>query len=401
MINNSNDRLKIFVHKKFLKRILSGHPWIYSNEIVTDHKNRLIPSGSVVGVYQSNEQFICWAIYNPHTLIAARILSYDYSIKIDVNFFAHHFKNALALREKIFTEPYYRLIHAEADNCPGLIIDRYDNILVVQINISGMDLLWPIVEEALVKILKPKTIVLRNDSTARTKEGLPLEIKQLYTPITEPLQIIENDLYFFMDPIQGQKTGWFYDHRDNRLMIAKLSKNKSVLDCYCHSGGFSINALARGAHFVMAIDRSEHALKLAQMSLHANNLKNDSCQFILGDVMDELQNLISQNKKFDIIVLDPPAFIKNKKDIPQGSRAYRKLAKLAAQLVNPQGFLFFASCSYHMDVQNFSKQIASAIHSIGRKAQIIAKTSTAADHPLHPFLQENDYLKAQLIYFPK
>ena len=378
------------------RRSLAGHPWVYSNEIVMDEAARALAPGTLVRLAAADGRPLGTYGFNPHTLIAARRLSRDPDTIIDAGFIATRLERALRLRARLAAEPYYRLIHAEADGLPATIVDRYGDVVVVQLNSAAADRLQPALLEALEAVLSPAAILLRNDSAARTLEGLPETVTMAKGAIEAPLPLVENGVRFFADPAAGQKTGWFYDQRDNRALVAKLARGLSLLDVYAYCGGFAVQAAAGGAASVLAIDRSAEALKLAARAAEANGVAG-ICTFRRGDAFAELGALDEQGVRFDVVVADPPAFVKSRKDLPQGLRAYRKLARLSAALVAPGGFLFLASCSYHVGPGELAAEIARALQDLRREGRILHQGGAALDHPVHPALPESAYLKAQLL----
>ncbi|MEX0809134.1 MAG: class I SAM-dependent rRNA methyltransferase [Dongiaceae bacterium] len=378
------------------RRAQYGHPWVYSNEIDMDPKARALAPGTAVTLMAEDGHRLGTFLFNPHALITARLIDPRPDTPIDTALFAERIGRARMLRDQLFDAPYYRLIHAEADGLPGTIVDRYDGLLVVQINTAGMDARTPELIDALETVLAPQTILLRNDSAARTLEGLPEEIRIAKGTIDAPVTVIENGVTFIADPGGGQKTGWFFDQRDNRAMVARLARDKRVLDLYTYMGGFALAAAHEGARSVLAVDRSEPALTLAAEAARRNNLA-DRVTFRRGEVFAVAESLADAGERFDIVVADPPAFVKSKKELNQGARGYRKLARLAATLVKPGGFLFIASCSHNMPADEFGEQVRRGLFDAGRSGRILARTGAASDHPLHPALPESAYLKAELI----
>jgi 23S rRNA (cytosine1962-C5)-methyltransferase len=300
------------------------------------------------------------------------------------------------LRERLYPGGCYRLIHAEADGLPGTVIDRYGDVVTLQVNTAGMERLEPALLEAVERVLAPATVVLRNDSAARQLEGLKPETKIVKGAIDGPVALTENGRRFFADLAEGQKTGWFYDQRDNRAAVARLAAGRRVLDLYTYAGGFAVLAACAGAGEVVAVDRSERALSLAGQAAQANGVA-ERCRFIRAEAFAELERLGQAGERFDIVVADPPAFVKSKKELNQGARGYRKLARLASGLVTPGGSFFIASCSHHVDVPLFAEQVRRGLSDAGRAGRILQTAGAAADHPVHPHLPESAYLKGQLL----
>jgi len=378
------------------RRVRAGHPWVFSNEVVMDAAAKALPQGGVVRLVAANGEPLGLATFNAHTLIAARVLTRNSDEAIDASFFATRLAAAVKLRERLHPGGFYRLIHAEADGLPGLIVDRYGDVLVAQLNTAGMEALRPILVAALDAALSPRAIVLRNDSPSRQLEGLPLKVEMLRGPLPADLPVHENGCRFFADLGEGQKTGWFFDQRENRAMMAAFASGARVLDMYAYAGGFGVLAAQRGAAEVTLVDRSERGIALASHAAEINEV-TPRCRFVKGEAFMELERLAGQGARFDVVIADPPAFVKSKKDLGPGARGYRKLARLAARVVAPGGFLFIASCSHHVDMPLFAEQVARGLDDGERTGRILRSTGAAADHPVHPHLPESAYLKGQLL----
>jgi 23S rRNA (cytosine1962-C5)-methyltransferase len=376
------------------RRAESGHPWIYSNEAKLDPAAKALPPGSLVTVADAGGKRLGVAFFNPHPLVSLRLVDRDADVAIDTDFLAGRLRRALALRERLFAEPYYRLVHAEADGLPGLVIDRYGPALVCQLNTAGMALLETALLAALDKVLAPEIVILRNDSPARVLEGLEPEIRTVRGDPSGPLQVRENGATFFADLSGGQKTGWFFDQRPNRAFVAGLARDLSVLDAYCFSGGFGIQAAVAGAAEVTLLDRSEAALALAEQAAEANGVAA-RCKTLRGEVFETLERLAAEGRRFDMVLLDPPAFVKSKKDLAVGSRGYRKMTRLGAALVRQGGYLFAASCSHNMPLDLFAEAVRQGLSDAGRSGRILHTGGAGPDHPVHPFLPESAYLKGQ------
>jgi 23S rRNA (cytosine1962-C5)-methyltransferase len=375
------------------RRAEGGHPWIYSNEIVMDAAAKALPAGSLVTLLRADERPFGVATFNPHTLIAARLLDRDAGRAVNRRFFARRLERALRVRQRLYAEPCYRLVHAEADGLPGLVVDRFGGTLAVQANTAGMDRMLPQIIEALQALLSPQSIVLRNDSPARTLEGLPVESGVAAGAVDGPVSLEEAGTRFVADVLAGQKTGWFYDQRENRAFIAGLSTGARVLDLYCYAGGFSVMAAHRGAAAVLGIDRSEPALALAAEAARRNGV-DQICEFRRGEVFAEAAALAGKGERFDVGIADPPPFARAKRDTPAALRGYRKLARLAAQVTAPGGFLFLASCSHNVGAAEFGEAVRHGLVDAGRGARILKSAGASPDHPVHPALPESAYLKA-------
>jgi 23S rRNA (cytosine1962-C5)-methyltransferase len=374
------------------RRAEGGHPWVYSNEIQIDAAAKALPPGSLVTLRRADEQPVGVATFNPHALIAARLLDRDPGRAIGGRFFARRLGRALRLRERLFAAPWYRLVHAEADGLPGLVVDRFGQTLVVQFNTAGMARLEPLVVEALASLLAPASIVLRNDSPARALEGLDPETRLARGAIDGPVLVEEAGAVFLADPLAGQKTGWFFDQRDNRRFVAGLARDLRVLDLYCFSGGFAVQAALGGAAAILGIDRSEPALALAAEAAARNGVAA-RCVFRRSEAFAEAARLAQAGERYDIVIADPPAFARTRKDAPAALRGYRKLARLAAAATAPGGFLFLASCSYNVGVPEFTEAARRGLADAGRTGRILRAAGADADHPVHPALPESAYLK--------
>lgn len=377
------------------KRVRYGHPWVYSNEVQMDRQAKAIAPGALVRLKTENGEALGVAGFNPHTLIAARRLDADPDAVIDRHWFGRKFAAALELRKRFFKEPFFRLVHAEADGLPGLIIDLYGDVAVLQANTATMDALLPELLPALQSVTKVSTVVHARSGAAIGLEGLDEKTEILAGALTGPLRIDENGAGFFVDPLGGQKTGWFYDQRDNRAYAAKLCAGHRVLDVYCYAGGFGVLAATQGPQHVTLVDRSEVALSLAHRAAEANAVANH-CHFIKGDALTELERMHAAGENFGVVIADPPAFIKNKKDMAAGLKGYRKLARLAASVVAPKGILCLGSCSHHAAAGDWMAENARGIQDAGRTGRILHFSGAAADHPVHPLLPESAYLKFEV-----
>ncbi len=376
------------------RRVRAGAPWIFANELVLDTKAKAIAPGALVRVEADDgKREFGVGYFNPKSLIAVRLFEASAATVPDYAFFAERLGRALALRLSLYDAPFYRLVHAEGDGLPGLSIERFDDTGVVQISRAGMEALTEAMLAALDQVIAPKTVILRNDTPSRALEGLESDVRSARGDASR-IAVEENGTRFFAEPMSGQKTGWYYDQRDNRAFMAKLSKGKSVLDAYCYTGGFALAAAKAGAVDVTGIDSSAAALALAEDAATANGLK---ARFIKADVFEELERLGARAEKFDIVIADPPPFVKSRKDLEPGARAYRKLARLATNVTAPNGFLFIASCSHNMPTERFAEECGIGVSRTGRKSALIHQAGVGADHPVHPMLPETAYLKA-LVY---
>ena len=397
MSTRTPDRPIVRLKPKAQKRLRLGHPWVYSNEIEMSAEVKALPPGSLVRLLSSGGDELGTFLFNRHPLIAARLLSRDPVEVIDAGFFRRRLQRALSIRERLIGVPFYRLAHAEADGLPGTIIDRFGDALVLQVNTAGMEALTPALLEAIDEVIAPETVLLRNDSPVRELERLDGYVRLLRGSVEQPVEVREHGARFLADLSEGQKTGWFYDQRDNRRwagdLIRTAAEGARVLDAYCFAGGFSIQAALAGAQTVMGVDRSARALELAGEAAALNGVA-ERCTFRKSDAFAALEHLAKKRDSFDLVIADPPAFVKGRKDLPQGLRAYRKLARLAAEVVAPEGYLVICSCSHHVDMASFVDQIGRGLAEAGRPARLLRSAGAAPDHPVDPRLPETQYLKA-------
>ncbi len=400
MVSSSNpdaaSRPEVRILPGHSRRLKAGHPWVYSNEIALTSAVRSLPPGTIVTLLHADGQPAGTAAYNPKPLIAARLLTRSVDTLIDRHWLAARLQQALASRELLFDEPYYRLIHAEADGLPGLIIDRYGPVCVAQLNTAAMDRLSDQIVDAIDAVLSPQGVVLRRDSVSRGLEGLELCPAEVIGCVTTPVMVRENGSRFLSDPVNGQKTGWFYDHRENRSRAARLAKGRRVLDLYCYLAGFGIQAANGGACEIVCVDRSSPALELAAEIAAKDGLSARS-SFQKGEVFATLEQMARDRTRFDLVIADPPAFVKTRKDLKPGTRGYRKLARLASSVAAPSGILCIASCSHHVDMALFTDQVRRGIRDAGRSGILLHADGAGPDHPVHLNLPESAYLKCLFI----
>lgn len=386
------DYPRVFLLPGHDRRIAAGHPWAFSNEIRMDAETKALPPGTIVTLHRVDGRAYGVGTVNPHALIAVRLFSRAAGARIDASFLAQRLAAALALRERLFREPYYRLAHSESDGLPGLVADRFGDTVVLQLNTAGMDALTAPLLEAVDRVLAPATVVLRNDTRARSLEGLGQDVRVAKGDVEAPVHVREGPLSFPVDVLRGQKTGWFHDQRPNRAFLAPLAAGERMVDVFCHTGAFAISAAAAGATEVLAIDSSEPALALAEQGAKMNGVA-ERCRFRRQDAFDALAALDAAGERFGVVAADPPAFIKSRKDLKAGLRGYRKLARLAAGVVRPGGFLFLASCSHHATAAEFLDETRIGIARAGRSGRILRAAGAGPDHPVHPHLPETGYLK--------
>jgi 23S rRNA (cytosine1962-C5)-methyltransferase len=375
------------------RRLRAGHLWVFSNEVDNDATPLThFAVGAMVRVLSDRDQFLGFAYVNPHALICARILSRSPVHAPDRSLLVHRLKVALALRERLYPAPFYRWVFGESDGLPGLVLDRYGEVIVGQIATAGMEALRGQIEAAILEVLEPRARVWKNDGGARELEQLP---RQVLTPIgraPEELQVLEHGLTFTLPMAAAQKTGWFYDQTGNREQWRRMIRpGARVLDVCSYAGAWAIAALTRGAAEALCVDASEAALAVASRNAAANGV---AVSVRVGDAFEVLDALVRSGERFDAIVLDPPAFIKRKKDIPRGQAAYRKLNQVAMRLLERDALLVSCSCSYHLPAEELVGLIQSASRHASRFVQILYSGGQSPDHPIHPAIPETRYLKA-------
>jgi 23S rRNA (cytosine1962-C5)-methyltransferase len=373
------------------RRLHAGHLWVFSNEVDTGQTalTKFKP-GELVRVLAHNDRALGLAYVNPKSLISARMLS---TWKVpDATWFAARIRVALALRERLYTEPYYRVVYGESDGLPGLVIDRYGRQCVVQIGTAGMELLKADIQAAVLEVLNCDALLFKNDSGARELEGLPSYVETAHGNFDDLGLVIEDGLTFSVPLVEGQKTGWFFDQAANRRALVKyVRKGARVLDVFSYVGAWGVRAAKAGAGSVVCVDSSASALELATKNGERNGLAVSARK---GDAFDVLEALAKEGACFDVIVVDPPAFAKRRKDLPKALAAYKRLNQLAMQLIGEDGILVSCSCSYHVSAEDLQDSINKAARASDRHLQILEFGGQAADHPVHPAIPETRYLKA-------
>jgi 23S rRNA (cytosine1962-C5)-methyltransferase len=368
-------------------------PWAYADQLVLDRRTRAIPAGAVVELQDGERRPLGAAAFNPGSKIAARLLDPDPAAAIDRAWFAARLRRALALRETLYDAPFYRLVHAEADGLPGVVIDRFGTAAAVQPNAAWAEARLDALTEALVETAGVATVVKNASGRARALEGLPEETAVIAGALDGPVPVPMNGATYLADLLGGQKTGLFYDQRPNHAFAARLARGRSVLDVFAHVGGFALAALAARAENALAIDGSAPALALAEAGARASGLA-ERFEARRADAFDAMAALAAEGARFGLVVCDPPAFAPNKAALEAGLRAYERTARLAAALVAPDGFLALCSCSHAADLARFREASLRGIGRAGRRAQILHTGFAGPDHPTHPHLAESAYLKA-------
>jgi len=386
--------MKLYLKANEDKRIRAGHLWIFSNEIDNQRSSlKDFSPGQCAQLYSHNNRCLGVVYVNPNSLISARLLDSNPNFEVDIDFFVRRLRDALALRESQYATPYYRLVFSEADYLPGLVIDRYHDCVVLQINSFGMEVQRELIIAALNQVLSPATIVLKNDSAIRDLEGLPRYVEVVQGQAPDPLYVKEGQLTLKCNLIEGQKTGWFYDHRDNREALQHYVKGARVLDVYSYVGAWSLQALHFGATSVTAVDASANALDYLRQNAELNGFAA-AVECLQGDAMEQLKILQQHKQHFDVVILDPPAFIKRKKDIKKGMEAYQQINSAAMKLLAHGGILISASCSYHLSETQLKDVILRAAKQQAKRLQFLQQGFQSRDHPWHPAIPETRYLKS-------
>ena len=373
------------------RRLHAGHLWIFSNEVDTAQSPLVkFKPGELVRVLAHNDRALGLAYVNPKSLIAARMLQ---TWKIpDVPWLAARIRTALGLRDRLYPQPYYRLVYGESDGLPGLVIDRYGSACVVQIGTAGMEELKSQIQAALSQVLRCEAVLFKNDSSAREMEGLAGYVETATGNFDQPALVMEDGLQFQAPLAEGQKTGWFFDQAANRRALSKyVRKGARVLDVFSYVGAWGVRAAHDGAREVTCVDSSAAALELAAANAERNGLKIVARK---GDAFEVLEDLVKQGARFDIVVIDPPAFAKRKKDLPKALAAYKRLNQLAIQAIASDGILVSCSCSFHVSAEDLQEAIAKAARGADKHVQILEMGGQAPDHPVHPAIPETRYLKA-------
>ncbi len=371
------------------KRIRSGHLWIFSNEI--DEMDGSVTAGDTVLVRDATGRLLGTGYMNPHSLIAVRLVSRS-KVEISKPFLTKRIEDALGFRARLWPdERTWRAVYSEADLLPGLIVDRYGDCLVVQSLTAGIERRMEDILEVLTELVNPTTIVLRNDSPMRKYEQLPLEKRVVRGSADAPVEIEQDGHRFLVDVLDGQKTGFFLDQRENRRNTAGLAAGTDVLDCCCHTGAWSVYAARAGAKSVIGLESSVPALDLARRNVELNGVSS-SVSFAKGDIFGELAGLGRAGRTFGLVILDPPAFARSRKRIREALKAYRAVNRLALSLIDHGGHLVTCKCSHLVEREAFMNALIGAAREAGKRARVTAVSGQSADHPVMLGLPETDYL---------
>jgi len=375
------------------RAIRHGFPWVYSDELVLDRRSKALEPGTLAVLEDSERREMGLVTVNPNSRITARMLDRDPGARIDIGWFKARLSHALALRERLYDQPFYRLVHAEADGLPGVIIDRFGDVAVIQPNAAWAEGLLPALVEALMAVTGVTSVVKNGSGRARALEGLAEETLLLRGGLDGPVRVPMNGALYMADLMGGQKTGLYFDQRDNHAFAARLAGQGRVLDVFSHVGGFALAALAAGASQALAVDGSEPALALAEQGAAAMGV-GARFETRQADAFEAIEALGADGARFDLVVCDPPAFAPHRKALEAGLRAYERIAKLAAPLVAPGGYLVLCSCSHAADLAQFRASSTRGIGRGQRQAQLIQTGFAGPDHPMLPQLAESGYLKA-------
>ncbi len=379
-------------------RLRAGHLWVFSNEVdVQASPLSGFEPGQACAIVDHRGKPIGIGYVNPNSLICARLVSRGLDHPLDRSLIVHRLNVALSLRERIYDEPYYRLVFGESDGLPGLTVDRFGDVVVAQTTTAGMERLKDAITDALVKVLAPRQLWWKNDASVRAMEHLP-EYADLGhgEPADAPMLVREAGLTFEADPVGGQKTGWFYDQRHNRDHLAPLVKGKRVLDMFSYLGGWGLRAAAAGASEVVCVDASQAAVDAIARNAERNGMA-DRVTAVRADGFEYLKAQREARERYDVVVIDPPAFVKRKKDLAEGRIAYRRLNELGMQVLARDGILVTCSCSYHMPRHLLLDGVQQAARHLDRQAQVLVNLQQGPDHPVHPAIPETDYLKGFIV----
>ncbi len=379
------------------RRLRAGHLWVFSNEVDTKKSplTAFAPGQeAVVAASRGRPLGVCTV--SPGSLISARVMDADPDTRLDADFFRRRLRQALALRQRLYATPHYRLVFSEGDWLPGIILDRYGDVVVGQLNTAGADRLRDVLLEALSAELSPAAVIWRNDAPARDLEGLPRLVETALGTAPETLEVNEEGAVFAVAATVGQKTGWFYDMRENRTRLCRYVRDKQVLDLFAYAGAFSVRAALAGAEAVTCLDSSDAACRMAGENAARNGVAGKVAT-VRADAAEYLERCAAEGRTFDVVSLDPPALVKRKKDLEPGLRAYERLNRLAMAVLADDGILMTCSCSQHVDAWELRRVALRAAAASGRRGQVLEQGRQGPDHPAHPAMAETDYLKSFIL----
>jgi len=377
------------------RRLRAGHLWVFSNEVdVAKTPLTAFQPGDPVIILDHSGKPLGSGYAHPNTLICARLVDRA-GHTLDRSLIVHRLKIALSLREKLYAEPFYRLVFGESDGLPGLTVDRFGDIVVAQATTAGMERLRDEITEALLKVLNPSALVWKNDSSARAMEGLPESVQIVHGRLPDRVTVRESGVEFVCDLLEGQKTGWFYDQRGNRDRLQPYVKGARVLDMFSYLGGWGLRSAAFGASAVDCVDASARAVDGIRTNIALNGF-SERVEAHVADAFDFLKAARNERRKWDVVILDPPAFVKRKKDFKEGALAYRRLAEAGMQVLERDGILISCSCSHHMPREALLDGMQQGARHLDRFMQVLEPLSQSPDHPVHPAIPETEYLKGYI-----
>jgi 23S rRNA (cytosine1962-C5)-methyltransferase len=387
----------LFLRKGADHRLRGGHLWVYSNEVDTQRSPlSSFAAGDLVTVRNVNDTVLGSAYMEPNSLICARVHASGEQQPMDEQWFRARLESALAIRQAVFDKPFYRLVYGDSDGLPGLIIDRFDDVLVMQLNNLGLERYREPLLAALIATLQPRGILLRADSRIRREQGLSTDSAVIYGEVAQHVPLVENGVHFLAPVFDGQKTGWFYDHRMSRARLKDWVSGKSVLDVYSYIGGWGIQAAVYGAKSVCCLDSSARALEGVSANAQLNAVE-DRVSTRKGSAPELMAAMHAEGTRFEVVVLDPPAFIQRKKDLKKGIAAYRRINELGLQLLQPGGLLVSASCSMHLSRADLIATLQKAAVRVDCQIRVVEQGAQGPDHPIHPAIPETEYLKAVFV----
>jgi 23S rRNA (cytosine1962-C5)-methyltransferase len=387
--------LSITLKKNEDKRIKTGHPWVFSNEIASISGEREL--GATAELYEAGGGFMGTGYYNPHSLIAFRLLSRHREDIDSAKFYEQRITAALAHRRSVYPAlNTFRAVYGESDFLSGLVVDKYGDYLSIQMLSAGMEGRREVLLEALQRVFAPKGIIARNDVSVRILEGLEEKVEVLYGEIPDLLEMEENDLRFLVNLRGGQKTGSFLDQKENHLLLRGICERKDVLDCFCYAGSWALHAASFGATTALGLDISARAVAQATSNAELNGL-SEGTRFEECDVFDRLRSLSHEGRRFGVIVMDPPAFVKSRKNIAEATKGYLTVNRRALELLEPGGYLITCSCSFHMGREAFREMLVQAARQAKREVRLVSVHSQAPDHPVLLSFPESEYLKCLVL----
>ncbi|WP_245732620.1 class I SAM-dependent rRNA methyltransferase [Propionispora vibrioides] len=380
----------VFLRKGAQHRVESGHPWVYQSEL--DYIDGEFEPGDIVDVYNFRQKFIGRGYINPRSQIIVRLLSREQE-PIDREFFKKRIQTAWKYRQTFISEPEYcRLVYGEADFLPALIVDKFGPYMVIQTLALGIDVHKDTIVSVLDELFQPEGIYERNDVPVRRLEGLPEVKGYLKGDFPTEIKVLENGIPFYADIKEGQKTGFFYDQRENRVFLKPFIRDAEVLDCFCHTGSFAVHAALYGAKKITSIDISAEAIELAKKNAELNGVAA-VCDFQVANAFDALRSMAEEQRQFDVVILDPPAFTKSRHALEGAARGYKEINLRGLKMVRPGGFLVTCSCSFHMGRDLFQAIVADAARDAKRVIRQVEYRTQAKDHPILPSAAETEYLK--------